>query len=115
MNEFSLLHVDVHYFFSDAELDELGLVGASAGGGFASTLELKPLNYDEAMAGNDKAQWQIAVDVEQEHFVKHKAVMSVPRSSVPQGAMIMDSARACKKKSNGVFRARLNLRGFRQS
>ena len=109
--EMSLGQVDCSLF---ASTDEIGLVGASLGGGFASTFELKPLNYDEAMAGQDKVHWQTAMDEEQERFVKHKAVLAMPRSQVPKGAKIMDSAWACKKKSNGVFRARLNLRGFKQ-
>jgi len=112
--EFSLAQVDVYYFFSEAELNEYGFVGAGTGGGFDSTLELKPLNYEEAMSGKDKPLWEVAMDEEQDRFVKHKAVKSVPRSSVPAGTRIMTSTWACKKKSNGVYRARLNLRGFLQ-
>lgn len=44
--EFSLGQVDIHFF---SPYEEVGLVGASLGGGFASTLELKPLNFDEAI------------------------------------------------------------------
>jgi hypothetical protein len=111
--EFSLVgQVDCSLF---SPTDEIGLVGASLGGGFASTFELKPLNYDEAMAGQDKVHWQTAMHEEQECFVKHKAVLAMPRIQVPKGAKIMDSAWACKKKkSNGVFQARLNLGGFKQ-
>jgi hypothetical protein len=99
--EFSLGQVDCSLF---VPTDEIGLVGASLGGGFASTFELKPLNYDKAMTGQDKVQWQKAMDEEQEHFVKHKkAVLALPRSQVPKGARIMDSAWACKKKSDSIF------------
>jgi hypothetical protein len=94
--------------------DEFGLVGAGLGGGFENTAELKPMKYDEAMAGPDKENWQIAVEEEHQRFEKHKAVKGVSRNEVPTGARIMDGTWACKKKSNGVFRARLNLRGFKQ-
>jgi hypothetical protein len=40
--------------------------------------------------------------------------MALPREKVHKDARIMDGTWACKKKSNGVFRARLNLRGFKQ-
>jgi hypothetical protein len=33
---------------------ELAAVGASLGGGFLNTAELKPLNYEQAMGGSDK-------------------------------------------------------------
>ena len=34
--------------------EEMGLVGAGLGGGFNNTTELKPMNYKEAMAIQDK-------------------------------------------------------------
>jgi hypothetical protein len=38
----------------------------------------------------------------------------VPKSEVPQGAKILTSTWAMKKKSNGIYRARRNARGFEQ-
>ena len=93
---------------------EIGAVGASLGGGFENTAELKPMKYDQAMAGPDKHHWEKAVVEEFERFQKHQAVEAVPRGKVPMNTRIMDSTWACKKKSNGTFRARLNLRGFKQ-
>lgn len=107
--EFSLVSIDVHNFEP-----EYGLVGASLGGGFINTNELKPLKYKEAMAGPDKKNWELAVEEEKVRFETTKAVEARSRGSLPPGTKIMDSTWACKKKSNGVFRARLNLRGFRQ-
>ena len=105
--EFSLINIDVVNY-------EFGLVGASLGGGFDNTNELKPMKYKVAMAGPDKKHWEVAVEEEKVRFDKSGAVQAEMRSNLPPGTQVMDSTWACKKKSNGVFRARMNLRGFRQ-
>ena len=66
------------------------------------------------MAGNDKLFWEIAVKEEHERFIQRQAVMAVPRKDLPKGSREMDETWACKKKSNGVFRARLVLRDCMQ-
>jgi Reverse transcriptase (RNA-dependent DNA polymerase) len=78
------------------------------------TAELKPLNYKQAMGGNDKGKWLESMDEEKGCFDKHKVVEVVQRSQVPEGTRIMTSTWACKKKSNGTYHARINLRGFLQ-
>jgi Reverse transcriptase (RNA-dependent DNA polymerase) len=54
------------------------------------------------------------MDEEKGRFDKHKVVEAVQRNQVPDGTRIMTSTWACKKKSNGTYRVRLNLRGFLQ-
>jgi len=39
-------------------------VGAGLGGGFANTAELHVMKYDEAMATDEKEQWEKAVEEE---------------------------------------------------
>ena len=47
-------------------------------------------------------------------MIQHKVWEAVERNSVPKGARIITSTWAMKKKSIGVFRARLAERGFQQ-
>ena len=52
---------------------------------------------------------------EQKEEVRYlNALTPVKRKDVPSGTKIMTSTWAMKKKSNGKFRGRLNLRGFEQ-
>ena len=111
MNELGLMAMD----YADPEPDEeTALFGAALGGGFKNTNELKVLKYDEAMASADSEDWQEAVDEEHRKFSAYKIWKPVPKTEVPQGAKILTSTWAMKKKANGTFRARLNGRGFEQ-
>jgi len=94
---------------------ELSLVGAGVGGGFTNTSELKVMNYNEAMASNDAKDWIAEVGREKGRFDKYNALTAIKRSDVPEGAKILTSTWAMKKKSNGTFRGRLNVRGFQQT
>ena len=47
-------------------------------------------------------------------MIKNKVFEAVERSSLPTGTKVIDSTWACKKKSNGTLRGRLNARGFKQ-
>jgi hypothetical protein len=105
--EFSLINIDIINY-------EFGLVGASLGGGFDNTNELKPMKYKVAMASLDKKHWEVAVEEEKVHFDKSGAVQAKMRSELPPGTQVMDNTWVCKKKSNGVYRACLNLHGFCQ-
>lgn len=105
--EFLLFNIDLMIF-------EHGLVGASLGSGFDKTNELKLLKYKETMVSLDKKHWEVAVEEEKVRFDTTKAVEAKFCSKLPPGIMVMDNMWACKKKSNGVFRTRLNLRGFCQ-
>ena len=63
-----------------SEETELACVGAALGGGFGNTAELKVVNYQQAMASDDKAMWQKAVDEEYKRMIDNKVFKVVPRS-----------------------------------
>ena len=93
---------------------EVACVGAALGGGFANTNELKVLKYKEAMAGPDKEKWEEAVHQEYLKMEKHQVFQPVPKKDLPDGAKVLTSTWAMKKKANGTFRARINGRGYEQ-
>lgn len=120
--------VELKYLSNMAELDnwevnavgitvedtETFLVGAGIGGGFGHTTELKVMNYNQAMKGDDVSRWKQEVRVEKERFDKYNAVTAVKRKDIPAGVKLLTSTWAMKKKTNGKFRARLNAHGFKQ-
>ena len=93
---------------------EIAAVGAALGGGFTHTTELKPMKYKEAMASKDRASWIEAMEVEHQKMMKMKVWKRIKKDLVPKGAKILSTTWAMKKKSNGVFRARINARGYEQ-
>ena len=96
------------------EPGEVACVGAGLGGGFVTTKELHVMKCDEAMVMKDAPNWRKAAKEEYDRMVKHGVFKEVPRDQAPEGAKILSSAWAMKKKVNGVYRARLNARGFEQ-
>lgn len=98
----------------DNEHYELSCVGAGIGGGFDKTQELHVMKYDEAMTTPDKEKWKQAVDEEHDRMVKHGVFEPVPVNKIPADTKVISSTWAMKKKSNGVYRARLAARGFEQ-
>jgi hypothetical protein len=93
---------------------EFLLVGAGVGGGFTHTSELKVMNYREAMASADSEAWKVEVGEEKKRFDKFKALSPVLRSSLPRNTKVMTTVWACKKKTSGKLRGRLNVRGYEQ-
>ena len=89
------------------------LVG-TIGGGFGNTSELRPIKFKEAMQGKDKEEWKKAAMEEHRKFQQYQVVAPESRKSIPKDVKILTSTWAMKKKANGVFRARLNARGFEQ-
>jgi hypothetical protein len=65
----TLTQAERHYYDTMAELEpeqygcnpqdanEVAAVGAGIGGGFENTAELKPMKYNKALNGPDKAKW----------------------------------------------------------
>ena len=94
--------------------EEVACVGAGVGGGFENTSELKVLKYNEAMKNPDKKKWEQAVQEEYERFKKYKVFKPVKKEEVPKDAKILSTTWAMKKKSNGTYRARMNMRGYEQ-
>ena len=93
--------------------DEVAGVGAGLGGGFFNTSELRPMKYKEAMKV-DREGWTKAVREEHERMVANDVWRAVKKKDVPSGAKILTSTWACKLKSNGTKRARINGRGYEQ-
>ena len=120
--------VELKYLGNMAELDnwevnavevtseeiETLLVGAGIGGGFGHTVELRVMNYNQAMKSDDAGRWKQEVRIEKERFDKYDAVTAVERKEKPNGVKPLTSTWAMKKKTNGDFRARLNAHGFKQ-
>jgi Reverse transcriptase (RNA-dependent DNA polymerase) len=72
------------------------------------------IKYQQAMETEDKEQLKLAVKEEHARMAKHTVWEAVKRSSVPKVVKGIISIWAMKKKSNGVFHARLAARGFQQ-
>ena len=47
-------------------------------------------------------------------MLKNEVFQAIEKSELPEGAKVIDSTWACKKKSNGFLRSRLNAKGFKQ-
>ena len=47
-------------------------------------------------------------------MLKNNVFEAVDRNGIPRGTKVIDSTWACKLKSNGKKRGRLNARGFKQ-
>ncbi len=95
------------------EYVEYANVGVGPGGGFENTAKLKPMKYEQAIKGPDAEAWKVEIDNENDQMVKNKVFKVVKRKKLPKNAKPINSTWACKKKSNGALRHRLNGRGFR--
>ena len=94
-------------------LPESALVGAS-GAAFHHTNELQVMKLHHALQSNDKEAWEAAIAHELARFKKHSVFEVVPKKLLPPTTRPLSSTWNMKKKSNGVFRARLTIRGFEQ-
>jgi hypothetical protein len=103
-----LTDAEQQYYKIMRESGEFAFVGAGLGGGFTNTSELHVMKYKEAMASSDRDKWQKAVDEEHERMLKHNVWKPVLRKDVPEGAKILTSTWAMKKKANGTYHARMN-------
>ena len=70
--------------------------------------------YEEAINIPDKEGWKEEVKNEHMRMQKHGVWKTVKRKSLKAKTKIINSTWACKKKSNGTLRARMNARGFKQ-
>jgi hypothetical protein len=90
---------------------EFANVEADIGGGFKNTMELKQLNYKEAIYRLEGEAW---AEEEHDQLVKNKAWEPVKKTSLPRGTNVIDSTWACKKKSTGKLHRHLNAHRFKQ-
>jgi hypothetical protein len=97
----------------DGEMEFANIV-AGIGGGFKNTMELKPMKYKEAINGPDGKAREKEIENEHDCMVKNNVWEPVNKSLLPKGTKVIDSTWACKKKSTGKLRGRLNAHGFKQ-
>ena len=98
--------------FYDAH--EFQMVGAGVGGGFENTAELHIMNYDQAMATDDKPKWEESVGAEHDRMKANKVFTPKHIKDTPEWATVLSTTWSMKKKSNGTYRARMVARGFEQ-
>ena len=104
----------------DTEMDisttyiEYANVGAGVGGGYENTNELKPMTYAQAMKSADAEAWKKEIANEHNRMVASNVFTAVKMKDLPPNTKLIDSTWACKKKSNGTLRGRINARGFKQ-
>ena len=72
------------------------------------------MKYQEAVNGPDGEAWREEIENEHDRMVKNNVILPIDRKDLPEGVKPIDSTWACKKKSNGKLRGRLNARGFKQ-
>ena len=97
------------------EENKFGCIGTGIGSDIKNTNELKVLGFKETMASADKDDSKASVDHEHEWMLKNGAWEVVDCHNILQGADIIDSMWAMKKKANGEYHARLATRGFKQA
>ena len=66
------------------------------------------------MKTENKEEWIKAVDEEYKKFVKYKVFEPIKLKDVPNGSKFLTTTWAMKKKANGTYRARMNMRGYEQ-
>eukprot|EP00957_Ditylum_brightwellii_P139618 10641172-Ditylum_brightwellii.AAC.1 len=71
------------------------------------------MKYKEAMAV-DRDGWTTAVDEEHQQMIDNKVWRLVKMEDIPPGAKILTFTLACKLKSNGRKRTRINSRSYKQ-
>ena len=68
-------------------IDEgVACVGAGIGGEYASTTELKPMKYKEAMRSRDREEWKKAVEEEHNNMKNYNVWTPVQIKDVPTNA-----------------------------
>ena len=92
---------------------ELSLVGAT-GTAFTHTTDLQVKKLKEALASPQRAQWMEAIEDEFDRFDKHGVFKVVPAAEMLVYYKALSSVWTLKRKANGIFRARLIMRGYEQ-
>ena len=67
------------------------------------------------MESKDINEWKKAIDRELDNVNKHQVYKPVKRKDLPSNAKIVTTTWAMKKKMNGTYKARCNMRGFEQN
>jgi hypothetical protein len=93
---------------------EFSNIGASIEGGFENTMELKPMEYNDAINGPDGKAWEKEIENEHDRMVKNDAWEPVKKSLLSKGTKVIDSTWVCNKKSTGKLCGHLNEHTFKQ-
>jgi hypothetical protein len=93
---------------------ELGLIGSGIRRGFLTTDKLHAIKYTKAIAGPDCNKWQAAIHNEYIRMTDNEVFTVLKTSELPNGANVLTSTWALKKKANGQFQAQLTARGYKQ-
>jgi hypothetical protein len=93
---------------------EVAAVGMGTGGGFENTNGLRVMKFKEAMQGQDKKEWEAAVEEEHDRMVHMMAWKPILLGDLPNHAKVLTSTWAMKKKANGTYCARMNAPGHKQ-
>ena len=95
------------------ERQELSLVGAT-GTASTHTTDLHVKKLKGALASPQRDQWMEAIEDEFDRFEKHGVFQVVPAAAMPMDYKALSSVWTLKRKANGIFRARLTMRGYEQ-
>ena len=106
--------MDSNYVVIIIKNEFLQHIQTGVGGGFTNTQELHVMKYKEAMATSKQKEWKQAVGEELDRFIENDVFEVVNLKDLPKGVKMLTSTWAMKMKSNGEFRARLNMRGYEQ-
>ena len=78
---------------------EFAGVGAGLGIGFDHTSKLKVMRFKEAMSEPDSDKWKEEIKNEYKQMVTNKVWELLNKKHLPEGAKVVTSTWACKKKA----------------
>jgi hypothetical protein len=105
----------VYYIIAAADIcKEFMGIGASIDKGIVNTMESQVKTYQQAMKSADKEKWEAAVNDEHQSMVKHEVWTLVSKSVIINDDKVITTTWAMKRKANGTYRTRLNVRGYEQ-
>jgi hypothetical protein len=114
--EIGLTTAEENYsFMSEQWCGEVAAVGMGTGSRFDDAMsELQAMKFKEAMQGQDKKEWEAAVEEEHDRMVHMLVWKPILLRDLPNHAKALTSTWAMKKKANGACCARMNAHGYEQ-
>jgi transposase InsO family protein len=95
-------------------LESLGKVYATGTLNATIAKDVDPLTFHEAVSGPNQVEWWPAIQKEYASLLEHGTWEKVPRDEVPPGDQIIGCKWVFKTKANGIRKARLVIKGYRQ-
>ena len=93
------------------DLDDVGASLAEFAAKAAVESGSDPVSLKVALSGSDATHWKSAVEAELRSLVKHGTMQPY---NLPSGRKAIGSKIVLKKKSNGIFKARIVVKGYAQ-